>query len=750
MNEDYLPIIGKKADNLGIIFNLGLPVPPGFVITTHVYKEFIGRTKIKSQIEQFLQGLDIENREVLQKTAKKIQNLINSTEIPEDMMEDLVDNYELLGADQRKAADLVESEDIFVAIRSSVVAEDLPQASFVGHQKTFLNVKGKEEVVNALLSCWASLFTERAIYYRQKNNFDHLKVFSSVIIQKMVNSDTSGIMFTVNPATNKKEEIVIEAIYGLGKLLSGDKVNPDFYVLDKNTRDSKQVEIKKQEIGLFRDEEGKTVEKAISKKQQEMQVISDVNLKEISRYGKIIEKHYNKPQDIEWAIENDQVYIVQARTVTTFKSKEKEEISSVKEEAGKILIKGETASAGFHTGRIKIVNDASELEKVQKGDILVTKMSFSEMLPGMQRAGAIITNQGGMTSYAATVSREIGLPCIIGTEHATETLQEGKIVTVNASKGLVYEGKVEAPQQLVPSIEQAEDSQSEIRTTTEVKVIMDLPDVAEHAAATGADGVGLVRLEIMIANSGIHPAEYIRQGREEDYVNLLKDGIRKIAKAFSSSPVWIRCSDMRSDEYRNLQGGDQEPKESDPIIGWHGIRRLLDEEQILRSEFTAIRELHYEGLKNIAVILPFVNNVDELPKAKEIMREIGLEPGKSIDFGVMIETPASCWIIEDLCKEGLSFVSFGTNSLTPFTLGLARTSSSFDELHPAVLGKIAKVISVCKKYNVKTSISGLASNKPQMAEFLVHQGIDSISANVDAVDKIRRVVAQTEKKLLGN
>ena len=281
---------------------------------------------------------------------------------------------------------------------------------------------------------------------------------------------------------------------------------------------------------------------------------------------------------------------------------------------------------------------------------------------------------------------------------------------------------------------------------------MDLPDFAEKAASSGADGVGLVRLEIMIANGGIHPAEYIRSGREDDYVKLLKEGIGKIAKAFEHKPVWIRSSDMRSDEYRNLKGGEQEPKETDPMIGWHGIRRLLDEPKILKAEFQAVKELHDEGCDNVGIMIPFIIRVEELKKAKEIMREVGLEPCRDVDFGIMVETPAACWVIEELCKEGISFVSFGTNDLTQLTLGIDRNnerlSKLFNEMHPAVLGEIAKVIKVCKRYKVKTSICGQAGSKEEMANFLVHQGIDSISANADAVHVIRRVVAKTEKKVL--
>ncbi len=623
-------------------------------------------------------------------------------------------------------------------------------ASFAGQQATFLNVKGKEKVVKAVQDCWASLFTARAIYYREKNNFEHDKVLICAVVQKMVNSEQSGIMFTINPATNVENEIVIEAIYGLGEMIVGGEVNPDLYIVNKKDKKIELLEVKEQEIGMFRDANGENERRAIPENLQGRQKINEKQIMELARLGRKIEEHYGHPQDIEWAVEKGDIYIVQARAVTTYKPQTAEEHPGIQEEAGKIILKGETAATGVYSGVVKIVHDPSELNKVQKGDVMVTTMTTPDMVPAMQRAGAIITNEGGMTCHAAIVSREMGTPCLVGTEHATEVLKDGEIVTVHASRGVVYEGKIEIKQEVKAAA--AVSSGGEIVTATEIKVILDLPDLAQKAAATGADGVGLVRLEIMIANGGIHPAEYIRQGKEKDYVELLKNGIRKIAQAFKDKPVWIRCSDMRSDEYRNLKGGDKEPKETDPMIGWHGIRRLLDEEAILKAEFQAVRELHYEGLKNIGVMIPFVIRTEELRKAKEIMREVGLEPCVAVDFGVMVETPASCWIIEELCREGMSFVSFGTNDLTQLTLGIDRNNERlndrFDEMHPAVLGEIARVIRTCKKYNVVTSICGQAGSKPKMAEFLVHQGVDSISANADAVESIRHTVARVEKKVM--
>ena len=746
LSKDSIPVAGGKGANLGEMFNLGLPVPPGFCITAQTYKKFIEDSGIKNKISGFLKKLDISNTGKLQEAADQIQKLITSTKMPSDIEEQVKHAYEILGTDLRKAADLVKSKEVFVAVRSSATAEDLPEASFAGQQATFLNIKGQNKVVKAVRDCWASLFTARAIYYRQKNKFSHDKVLISAIVQTMVNSEQSGVMFTVNPATNNPTEIVIEAIYGLGEYVVGGTVSPDLYIVDKNTRKIKAIEVKTKSIGLFRDERGNNRELSIPEHQQKQQVIPDTVIKELARYGTKIELHYGKPQDIEWAIEKGIIYIVQSRVVTTLKQNNKPAENLVAEK-GAILLRGEVASAGIYTGKVKIVINPREINKVVEGDILVAHMTTPDWVPAMQKAGAIVTDEGGMTCHAAIVSREMGTPCIVGTEHGTTVLKEGQLITVDATKGLIYQGLVEIAQK-----KKAVNAVN-LKTKTKIKVILDLPEIAARAAASGADGVGLVRAEIMIASGGIHPAEYIRQGKSEAYAKLLKDGIRKIAAAFKGRPVWVRCSDMRSDEYRNLQGGAKEPKETDPMIGWHGIRRLLDEPEILRAEFTAIRDLHYEGFKNVGVMLPFVIRVEELQQAKAVMDEVGLEPVKAIDFGVMIETPAACWIIEELCREGLSFVSFGTNDLTQLTLGIDRNNQKiaplFDELHPAVLGEIAKVIKVCKKYGVQTSVCGQAGGKPEMAKFLVHQGIGSISTNIDAIDLIRQVVADTEKKTNG-
>jgi pyruvate,water dikinase len=387
-------------------------------------------------------------------------------------------------------------------------------------------------------------------------------------------------------------------------------------------------------------------------------------------------------------------------------------------------------------------------------------MTNPDMVPAMEKAAAIVTDEGGITSHAAIVSRELGVPCIVGTEKATKVLKNGQVVTVDAYKGVVYEGcvkKEEKKEKIKGEIngEQLENLIKEIEalgtTATEIKLIQDVPHLAEKMAKLEVDGVGLMRMEFAVAEGGIHPAEYLRSGKIKDYENLVYEKVRKTAKAFYPRPVWVRTLDMRTDEYTELKGGDKEPKEDNPMLGWHGIRRSLDQPELLEAELRAIKRLHDEGLTNVGVMFPFVIRAEEVRKAREIMEKVGLDPNK-VEWGVMVETPAAVWTIEDIIKEGIKFISFGTNDLTQLTLGIDRNNQRiaklFSELHPAVIKEIEHVIKECKKHGVKTSICGQAGSNPEMAQKLVELGIDSISVNPDAVLKVKKAVARAEKKLL--
>ncbi len=767
ISKDNISIVGGKGANLGEMYNLGMSVPPGFIINADAYKDFIERTNIKDKITQILSGLNVENNEELQNKANEVQKLIIATEIPDDIKEDIIDSYESMGITDEKtdASDLVKkTQDEFVAVRSSATAEDLPEASFAGQQATFLNVKGNDDLVKAVRACWASLFTARAIYYRVKNNFDHMQVLIAVVVQKMVNSDKAGITFSVNPSTNTENEIVVEACFGLGEAIVSGSVNPDSYIVDKSSMEIKSKDIKEQEWAYVRDETGKTVKKTIIEDKRGIQILKDEEILGLAEIAKKLEEHYNKPQDIEWAIEGGKIYVVQTRPITTIKKIEDEKTEGISIEEQKeeeqadeqrtdiseanVLVTGNTASPGVGSGIVKIANEPNEFSKVQKGDVLVTKMTNPDMVPTMKRASAIVTDLGGTTCHAAIVSREMGIPCIVGTGNATSVLKENTMITVDAIHGKVYEGKIaiEKPKQA----EETKREYSELITATQIKVVMDFPEYAEKAAATGADGVGLLRAEHMILGTKIHPAYLVKQGRKQELIDMLVKGISTVARAFDGKPVWYRTLDAPTDEFKSLEGGENEPQEENPMLGWRGIRRSLDQPGFLRAEFEAIKRVHEMGMKNVGVMIPLVTRVEEVRKAKEILDDVFED--EYVEFGIMVETPAAVWVIDDICKLGIDFVSFGTNDLTQYTLAIDRNNDlvqkHYDELHPAILAEISRVIKTCKKYHVQTSICGQAGSKPKMAAFLVRQGIDSISANPDAVQQIRQTVAITEKRLL--
>jgi pyruvate,water dikinase len=764
ISKNDIAIGGGKGANLAEMRNAKMPVPPAFIITAQAYSNFMKSSRIKDKILSIVNAIELEDTKELEKKAAEVREIMIKAEMPAELAQEIKDAYESLGAEKIESASeaLAPAEQCFVAVRSSATTEDLSTSSFAGQQETFLNIKGDEALIEAVKKCWASLFNARAIYYRTKRGFSHETSYLAVVVQKMVNSEKSGVIFTINPLTNNKDELIIESVFGLGEGIVSGTIEPDTHIIDKETLEIKSTRIGNKKLKFIKDYEGNTVTEPLPEEQQERQVLDKLEIASLANQALRIEEHYKWPQDIEWAMEEGELYIVQSRPVTTIDK----EMKKVELREAKVLLQGLAASSGIASGTVKIVQTMADLSKIQQGDILVTPMTNPDMVVTMQRASAIITNEGGLTAHAAIVSREIGLPCVVGTKIATTTLKEGQIVTVDGTNGRVYEGAVEKekPKPMAPppalakmliapelraAFEQAKKMKDSEGEGILVKVNCDLPDVAGRAAATGADGVGLVRLEFIIAKGGIHPAEYIRKGKQDKYSELLADGVEKIAEAFKDKHVWVRTSDIRTDEYRNLEGSGQEPEEDNPMIGWHGIRRGLDEPEILKAEFKAIKILHEKGYKNVGIMVPFVIRVDELKKAKELCREIGLEPRKDVEFGVMIETPASCMIIEDICAEGIDFISFGTNDLTQLTLGIDRNNERlarlYDEMHPGVLRLLEMVISVCRTYGVRTSICGQAGSRPEMAKFLAKKGISSLSANIDSVQLIREAIEEFKK-----
>lgn len=732
VGKDDVALVGGKGANLGELIRNEIPVPNGFIVDSRTFMEFLEATGIKYQIMDMLR-IDVEDTDRLNEASKKIRELIESSEMPKKIEEEIRKAYRKLCEE--------EGEEVFVAVRSSATAEDLPEASFAGQQETFLNVRGEDDVVEKVRKCWSSLYTPRAIYYRVQKGFRHEDVSIAVVVQKMVNSEKSGVMFTSHPVTGEKL-CIIEAVFGLGEAIVSGMVTPDTYTYDRVNRKLVDVKIGEKKKMLTK-ENGKTVEVELGDRAFE-RVLSDEEIEQLVNFGEIIEEHYGHPQDVEWAIERGKIYILQSRAVTTIRERKEEEAVL---EGGEVILKGLAASPGVGIGKVKVIMSEAEINKVEEGDILVTTMTTPDMVPAMKRAAAIVTDEGGMTCHAAIVSRELGVPAVVGTKEATKVLKDGMIVTVDGEKGVIYRGEVKEEKK----VEAAPVASAPIITATEVKVNISIPDAAPRAAATGADGVGLFRIEHMVLGFEKHPMKYIKDGEMDKYIDMLYKEMRKVVQAFYPKMVWIRTLDAPTDEFRAMEGGEDEPIEANPMLGFRGIRRDLIEHEHFRAEIRAIKKLVEEGYTNVGIMLPLVTHPDEVRRAKEIIVEEGL-PLSKIDFGVMVETPAAALVIEDIVKEGITFISFGTNDLTQYTLAVDRNNEHvaylYDEEHPAVFKLIERVIKICKEHGVKTSICGQAGSYPKFVEKLVEMGIDSVSANPDAVQLIKETVARTERRIM--
>ena len=753
IGADDLEEVGGKAASLGELTAAGLPVPSAFVVTADTYRSFIEATGIDEELFEAV-DVDTDDSHALAEAAEHAQELILGTDLPASVREDLLAAYDEMG-------------DADVAVRSSATAEDLPDASFAGQQDTYLNVS-RADLLQRVKECWASLFTQRAIYDRKENGFDHDVVNIAVVVQEMVDAEKSGVMFTSHPSTGAPKAI-LEAAWGLGEAVVSGAVSPDNYVVDRASGEIEEVTVADKRVMCVRGDDGETIERSVPEEKREERVLSAEEIHRLIEVGETVEAHYDTPQDVEWAIFEDEVYLLQSRPITTIDEgsavpstdagrAEPTEAAgaadggSMQTSSEDIRLSGLGSSPGRVTGTVKIVDKLDNLDKVEEGDIIVTEMTTPDMVPAMKRAAGIVTDQGGMTSHAAIVSRELGVPAVVGADDATDRLRDGQTVTLDGDMGTVEQGasiSEDSEEEDVPTVEP--HSPVKPMTGTEVKVNVSIPEAAERAAATGADGVGLLRIEHMILSTNKTPSRYVEDHGERAYIDEIVDGVRSVAEAFYPRPVRVRTLDAPSDEFRQLQGGEDEPSEHNPMLGYRGIRRSLDRPEEFTLELRAFERLYDLGYDNVELMLPLVTDAEDVLRAKALMEEVGIDPEKR-DWGVMVETPASALSIEGLCEAGLDFVSFGTNDLTQYTLAVDRNNNNvadrFDELHPAVLNLMSQVIGTCREYDVSTSICGQAASKPRMVQFLVDEGVTSISANIDAVRDVQHEVKRVEQRLL--
>jgi len=760
-----LDSVGGKGASLGEMTEAGLPVPPGFVVAAETYRSFIEETGIDEELFAAV-DVDADDSEALADAAERAQELIRETPYPEEISEGILAAYDDLEGEPP------------VAVRSSATAEDLPDASFAGQQETYLNIT-RTDLLERVKDCWASLFTQRAIYYRQEQGFDHDIVNIAVVVQRMVDAEKSGVMFTSHPTTGGPQAI-IESAWGLGEAVVSGAVSPDKYVVDRGSGDVQEATVATKKTMHVRDEEtGETVERAVPSEKQDERVLSEGELDELVAMGERIEAHYDEPQDVEWAIadptgEGPELFLLQSRPITTIDdSGESVANDPVTQESAGVadggtasasgggggagdgddaIVSGLGASPGTVSGPVRVVRKLDHLDKVEDGDLIVAEMTTPDMVPAMKRAAGLVTDEGGMTSHAAIVSRELGVPAVVGTETASERLEDGQVVTIDGETGAVRRGEaVEEEDEHEPVEQVRPETPVKPMTATEVKVNVSIPEAAERAAASGADGVGLLRMEHMILSTNKTPERYIADHGERAYVDEIVEGVRGVADEFYPRPVRVRTLDAPTDEFRQLEGGADEPAEHNPMLGWRGIRRSLDRPDLFKHELQAFRRLFEMGYDNVEIMFPLVNDAEDVLKARKLMEEVGVDPEKR-SWGVMVETPAAALSIEEMAGHGIDFASFGTNDLTQYVLAVDRNNENvadrFDELHPAVLDLIAQTIQTCREYDVKTSICGQAGSKPEMVRHLVNEGVTSISANIDAVRDVQHEVKRVEEKML--
>lgn len=758
-------LVGGKSSSLGeLTSSVDVPVPYGYATTASAYRYFMEKTGQNKKIHKMLQELqDVEDSVELHEVCTKIRESICSATMPEDLAEQIGKAYEEL-------AEKVGEKNPFVAVRSSATAEDLPDASFAGQQDTYLNVTGRDMVIRKVKECYASTFTDRAVYYRAKKNFDHENVALSAAVQMMADAKAAGVMFTVNLATGADDSIMIEGSWGLGEYIVQGTVTPDNFVVDKDSLTITSRRINEKSIELIRKEGGDVEERKVEPERAKAQVISDEQIAQLADYAKRIEKHYGCYMDMEWAVDHkDRLWILQARPETVWSKKNKEKKSeeeTVMTADHNVLVKGLPASPGMAAGKCHVITDPKDIDTFKEGEVLVTTMTSPDWVPAMKKAVAIVTDAGGMTCHASIVSRELGIPCVVGTKsrsvEATGVLKTGQDITIDARNGIVYDGIVaDLVKKGTPAAQAAGTAAvaAEYFPPTGTRVLMNLgdPDLADKYASLPCDGIGLMREEfIWTTFIHEHPLYLIETGRPEKVVDMLAEGISKVCRALAPRPVVLRFSDFKSGEYRNLKGGDKyEPEEPADLLGWRGASRYYDPKytDAFRLELKAVRKVREEyGLKNLNCMIPFCRTVDEAEKVTAIMREEGLERGPDFKLLLMAEIPANI-LLADRFNKFVDGYSIGSNDLTMLILGCDRNNdtvaSLFDERNLAIKRAIRHLIKVAHRDGKTVSICGQApSVYPDFTEFLVKSGIDYVSVNPDMVKSTRLNVARIEQRLM--
>lgn len=741
---------GGKGANLGELTAAGLPVPPGFVIGAPAYAAFCEQTGLRSRLCELLDNLDVEDTTVLAQTAKAASVFFDETPIPD-----------WLASQIRDACVQAGIAEVPVAVRSSATAEDTASASFAGMNETFLNVVGADAVLDAVRRCWRSLFGARTVYYRGSRGFGQAEMDIAVIVQQQIAATRSGVMFTANPATGDHGELVIESAFGLGEAVVSGSVSPDRYLVKKEDRLSVwRRDVHYKELAIEFDEQGGTCTRQLSREEGQRPTLDEREVLAVADLGVRVEAHYGAPQDTEWAFDPDgNLWILQSRPITALHDPD----TAVEPVAGgAVLLRGLGGAPGSASGAVRVLSSLKDVEQLREGEVLVTHMTAPDWVPLMRRAAAIVTDSGGMTCHAAIVSRELGIPAVVGTGEATNKLRDGELITVDATKGVVMEARppASAPTntERAPTTEAAPAPAAQAPTVTGTQVLVNLsePSQVKRAASLDVDGVGLLRAELMVleALGGDHPRTLLEEGRGEEFITAMADGLSVFASAFAPRPITYRTIDFRTNEFRGLRGGERfEPQESNPMIGYRGALRYTQDPDVFALELAAVGRVWEQGQRNLHVMLPFVRTTQELRRCRELIGSSGLLEHRGFELWVMAEVPSVLFNLADYAALGVAGISIGSNDLTQLLLGADRDSEllaqTFDERDPAVVAYLQELIPRARELGLRTSICGQApSVHPEYAELLVRAGIDCVSVNIDVVDRTRALIAAAEQRVL--
>ncbi|MFT7598038.1 MAG: pyruvate,water dikinase [Acidimicrobiales bacterium] len=735
VGQNDVALVGGKGANLGEMIQAGFPVPTGFVVTADAYLATVERSGHRHELIELEQRAAEAGPDELEALATAAQAIIADLEIDERTRLEVREAYDAQGAG-------------FVAVRSSATAEDSADTSFAGMNETFTNVRGDEQLIERIKQCWGSLFGTRVVAYRAEQGLTDEPAIA-VIVQSMVASDRSGVMFTVDPSA--RDQLVIEGAFGLGEVVVSGRVEPDTYHADRGSMAVRAIRVGRKDVRIISGPNGDEVEQ-LEGDAAWARVLTDGEIAAVARIGMDIEAHYRAPQDIEWAFVGSDLYIVQSRPITTLGP-----VVAPGDKAGDAdepVLHGLGVGSQAVTGVVRILQSPKEGDKLARGEILVAQMTSPDWVPILRRAGGLITNAGGSTCHAAIVSRELGVPAVVGTRTATTVLRDGDMVSLEPSAGKVFRGTHLAPQAsaLAATIP---IPVAPLALATKLYVNLAIADRAVEAAALPVDGVGLLRGEFMVTDAleGRHPRALIAAGQSAEFVDRMAESLTTIAAAFSPRPVIYRTMDFRSNEFRQLVGGEEfEPHEANPMIGYRGCYRYLKDPQTFALELAVLARVREEH-RNLHLMIPFVRTTWELEACLEAIDRSPLGDHRDLKRWVMAEVPSIIPRIAEYAALGIDGVSIGSNDLTQLMLGVDRDSEImaelFDENDAAVLWAIEQIIVNCRAAGITSSLCGLApSNNPEFAEHLVRFGIDSVSVNADAVNTTRQALGSAEQRLV--